>query len=199
MDDEQRLALEAMKEYASEGTPFEMAVQKMKASGWSIPDNLMGDFQTAYSGGVVTTDPVVTNPAVASVAEGAAVGTNNVMDYNKKLLSETGNKLTGDNPWLSMKGVFGDNTSTGWGMTGVNTLLAINSAFDKKDELAAIKKNNAEKLALMKEANFMKKLKMKNQVNQANRYQMLATGNSNSQTATIAATVRTPYTSMEVK
>ena len=111
-------------------------------------------------------------------------------------LNEGGNRMTNDNPWMSMKGAFGDNASTGWfgpAVTGVNAVAKTVLGYQ---ELQATKKNNEEKIALMKEANFMKKLKMKNQVNQANRYSMLAMGNSNSQSATMSAVNRTPYTSM---
>ena len=113
-------------------------------------------------------------------------------------LNEGGNLMTNTNSMGDGAFWFGDNASTGvLGPTiGAANMLA--KTYLGYQELQATKKNNEEKLALMKEANFMKKLKMKNQVNQANRYAAFGMGNSNNQTATVASAAGTPYTYMNL-
>jgi len=106
------------------------------------------------------------------------------------------NNLVGNNPYMSMAGAFGDKNTTGWAGTAMGLVSGISKGILGYKQFEETKKMNAEKLKLMKEANFMKKLKMKNQVNQANRYVALGMGNSNSQTATMRAVNSTPYTSM---
>jgi len=112
-------------------------------------------------------------------------------------LQEGGNLLTGNNDAMSMAGMFGDNASTGWLAPGLNLLGGVADTVLGYMQFQETKKMNAEKLALLEESNNMKKLQMRNKVNQANRYAMLGMGNSNSQGATMRAVNSTPYTSYQ--
>ena len=116
--------------------------------------------------------------------------------WEKYALAEGADKLTGGKDFMSMQGAFGGTGYTGWVTPAIGAASAIGKTVLGYKQLQAEKENNKEKLRLMEEANFMKKLKMKNQVNQANRYTALGMGNSNSQTATMRAVNSTPYTSM---
>ena len=108
-------------------------------------------------------------------------------------LDKGGNRITNNNAPFSSQGMFGDNASTGWvapvaklAMSGYNTYLA-------HQTLEETKKNNEAKLALLKDANDMKKKQANNVVMQAKRYAMLGMGNSNSHMATLGAVQATPY------
>jgi hypothetical protein len=111
-------------------------------------------------------------------------------------LGEGGNLLIGNNDALSMAGVFGDSSSTGWLSPALGLAEGLTNAYMGYKQLQETKKTNAKKLALLEEANKMKKLQMKNKVNQANRYAMLGMGNSNSAGATMRTVQQTPYASM---
>ncbi len=152
--------------------------------------------------GTRTIAPVVTDPAgIPDVPLEQRGGLVTEASKSQSELYKAGgvNNLTGNNPWMSMAGAFGDKNSTGWAVPAATAVNAVAKTYLGYQELQATKENNAEKLALMEEANFMKKLQMKNQVNQANRYAMLGMGNSNNQVATARAAAVTPYTSMNLK
>ena len=152
-----------------------------------------------------TVSPDVVSNAGATYGNGATPVIDDILNKNSSdptqsdLFKEGGiNNLVGNNPYLSMAGAFGDKNTTGWVSPAIGLASSIGKGILGYKQLEETKKNNADKLRLMEEANFMKKVQMKNRVNQANRYAMLGMGNANSQTATMSTVNRTPYTSMNL-
>ena len=199
---------EYLKLGASQGSTFETLLEGLRNNGTSIPMSMEGALRAQFDafGGAKspyqtvvapTVEPVVNDPAADFNVKGLPKSAADSTKTATALPAAGGvNNLIGDNPWMSMAGAFGDKNTTGWAGPAIGLASAVGKGILGYKQFEETKKMNAEKLKLMEEANFMKKLKMKNQVNQANRYAMLGMGNSNSATATMGAVNRTPYTSM---
>jgi hypothetical protein len=134
----------------------------------------------------------------APTASAGALGNPSVNKYDQLAsgLKPGENRVLGGAEAMSLEGMLGGKNSTGWLSLGLDSLGGISDSILGYKQFQETKKMNAEKLALLQESNQMKKLQMKNKVNQANRYAMLGIGNSNSQGATLRAVNSTPYTSM---
>jgi hypothetical protein len=116
----------------------------------------------------------------------------------KPPLDDGGNALLNNNAPLSMKGVFGDNASTGWLSPALGAVNAGMQTWLAYDTLKSTKENNKAQLELANKKALAALIANKNKTNQANRYAMLGIGNSNSLTGTVGAVGATPYTSAPI-
>jgi hypothetical protein len=133
-------------------------------------------------------------PTAGTGGLGGTLSVNKYAQFNGLKPGE--NRVLGGAKAMSLEGMLGGKNSTGWLSPGLSLLGGISDSILGYKQFQETKKMNAEKLRLLEESNQMKKLQMKNKVNQANRYTMLGMGNSNSQGATLRAVNSTPYTSM---
>ena len=134
------------------------------------------------------------NGGASTLLGGTAPTTNRYNQFDGLKPGE--NRVLGGAEAMSLEGMLGGKNSTGWLAPGLNLLGGVADTVMGYKQFQETKKMNAEKLALLQESNDMKKMQMRNKVNQANRYAMLGMGNSNSAGATMRAVNSTPYSSM---